>query len=164
MAPSGAGMPASSDLMDACLQPVQRRVASTRADELLVGTVLDEASTIDSDDAVRAAHGREPVRDNEDCTPARNLLHVCLDRSLALVVKRAGCLVEYQDAWIHDERTGDRDALALAAREAAAALADHRVVTLRHLQDELVRTGELRGRHDPLDLHGRVRERDVVPN
>src|SRR5690348_6722393 len=125
-------MAASPGLMDPRLQPVQHRVSSARADELFVGAVLDEASTIDGDDSVRAAHGREPVRDDEDRTPARNLLHVLLDRSLALVVERAGCLIEYEDAWVHDERTGDRDTLALAAGEAAAALADHRVVALRH--------------------------------
>ena len=85
--------------------------------------------------------------------PSAISLHVLLDDALALVVERARRLVEDQDARIGDQRAGDRDALALAAREAAAALADDRVVAFRQLQDEVVRAGELRRRDDALDRH-----------
>ena len=44
----------------------------------------------------------------------------------------------------------------------AAALADHGVVALRQLEDELVRAGELRGRDHALHRQRRIGERDVV--
>ena len=69
--------------------------------------------------------------------------------ALALVVERAGRLVEDQDARIGDQRAGDGDALALAARQAAAALADDGVVALGQLEDEVVGAGELRRRDRP---------------
>ena len=61
-----------------------------------------------------------------------------------------------------DERARDRDPLPLAARERDAALADHRVVAVRQLLDELVRLREPRGALDV--LVGRVRraEGDVL--
>ena len=67
-----------------------------------------------------------------------DLAHVGLDDALALVVERAGRLVEDQDRRVGGERPGDGDALALAARQVGAALLDHRVVALGQLGDELV--------------------------
>ena len=55
--------------------------------------------------------------DDEDGAALGDLAHVVLDDALALVVERAGGLVEDEDARIGDERAGDGDALALAARE-----------------------------------------------
>ena len=51
--------------------------------------------------------------------PCTISLHVLLDDALALIIERAGRLVEDQDARIDDQRAGDRDALALPAGEAA---------------------------------------------
>ena len=48
--------------------------------------------------------------------------------------------------------TRERDALALAAREHAAALADLGVVALGQAQDHLVRVGALRGLDDRLGV------------
>src|SRR5947209_12798579 len=59
---------ASANFMDACLQSMERRVASTGVDQLVVGTILDQAAAIDSHDAVGPAHGRQTVCDNEDGT------------------------------------------------------------------------------------------------
>ena len=73
---------------------------------------------------------------------------------LGLGVERRGRLVEDQDRRVADHRPRDADALALAAGERIAALADHRVVAVRHPRDELVGVGEL-GRGDDL-LLGRV--------
>ena len=78
--------------------------------------------------------------------PAAISLHVLLDGALAFVVERAGRLVEDQDARVGDQRARDRDALALPARQAAAAFADDGVVALGQLQDEVVRAGERRRR------------------
>ena len=77
--------------------------------------------------------GREAVGDDHDGPAVRDLAHVLLDDALALVVERAGRLVEDQDARIADQGAGDGDALALPARQAAAALADHGVVAFRQV-------------------------------
>ncbi len=129
-----------------------------------MGAVFDKAAAVDGDDAVAAADGREPVRDDEHRSPAADLLHALLDDALALVIERARRLVENEDARIGDERARDRQPLLLAAREAAAALADDRVVALRQLEDEVVRAGELGRGEDPLDRHAGIGKRDVFPH
>src|ERR1700719_3972633 len=110
----------SADFMDAGLQTVQRGVAPAGADELVVVVILDDAAALDRDDAVGAAHGREAMGDDQHGAVLRDLAHVLLDDALALVIERAGRLVEDQDARIGDEGAGDGDALALPARQARA--------------------------------------------
>ena len=60
------------------------------------------------------------------------------DLELRLDVDAAGGVVEDEDARVHDERPRDRDALALAAAEREAALADDRLVALGERLDEVV--------------------------
>ena len=94
--------------------------------------------------------------------PAHRLAQREPDARLGRGVDRGGRVVEDQDARVGDERAGDRDALALAARERQAALADHGVVALRQRRDEVVR---LRAARRLLDLgvaRIRPREGDVV--
>src|SRR6266481_275980 len=81
-----ARMLSSADFMKPRLHAVQRRVAPALADELVVGAVLDDAATLDGDEAVGAAHRREAMRDDEDGATARHLSHILLDDALALVV------------------------------------------------------------------------------
>ena len=59
------------------------------------------------------------------------------------MVERGCRFVEDQDAGIADQRTRNGHALALAARQRDAALADRGVVALRHFTDEVVGAGEL---------------------
>ena len=59
--------------------------------------------------------------------PLQRLLH----QRLAFGVERRGRLVEQQDRRVAQDGAGDRDALALAARQRHAALADLAVVALR---------------------------------
>ena len=77
-----------------------------------------------------------------------------LDEPLRFVVERAGRLVEEQDRRVLEDRPGDRDALALAARQPRAAVADDRVVAVGQRADEVVGVGRP-GRGDDLGL-GRV--------
>src|SRR5436309_720362 len=106
---------------------MQVRIAPVRADQLVVGAVLHDPPAIDGDDAVCTPHRGKPVGDDEDGTPFTNATHVVLDDALAFVVERAGGLVENQNTGIVDKSAGDCDALPLAARETASALADHRI-------------------------------------
>lgn len=61
------------------------------------------------------------------------------DPRLGLDVDARGGIVEDEDARVHDEGAGDRQALALTAREREVAFADHRVVAVGQRGDELVR-------------------------
>ena len=70
--------------------------------------------------------------------PAHEPVERLLDQRLALRVHRRQRLVQHQDRRVAQQRAGDGDALALAAREPHAALADHRLVALRQARDELV--------------------------
>lgn len=103
----------------------------------------------------KAAQARERAAAHE---PQQRLL----DRRLRLRVERARRLVEQQDPRIPHQGAGDGDALALAAREAGAALPHDRVDASRQLAHELEGVGVAEGREDPLLAHSREAVGDVV--
>ena len=86
--------------------------------------------------------------------PWRSDLQAVLNQRFALAVEARGRFVENQDRRVGENRARDRDALALAARQPHAALADDRVVALLELLDELV---AVRDPADRLDLLARAR-------
>src|SRR5215469_1839941 len=110
-----SGIASSADLMEPSLQTMQRRIAAASFDESVVAAVLDQAAAIERDDAVRRPHRREPMRDDQHRPPVGDILHVTLNDALALIVQRAGRLVEDQDARVCDKRAGNGDPLALTA-------------------------------------------------
>ena len=80
---------------------------------------------------------------------------------LAFGIERAGGFIEQQNRRFGDKRAGQRDALALAAGEIAAALACRRVPAARQAVDEIARGGL--GRLADLVVGGaRSAERDVL--
>src|SRR5262245_1096798 len=116
-----------ADAMQASLQTPQVRVAAARLHQLVMRAILDDAPAVERDDAGGRTHRRQSVRDDEHRAALGDVLHVLLNDALAFVVQRTCGFVEDQDARIRGERAGDRDALALAAGKAAAALADDAV-------------------------------------
>ena len=84
------------------------------------------------------------MRHDEDRAPAHEARERVLDHRLVLRIDRRQRLVQQQDRRVAQQRAGDGDALALAAGEADAALADHRVVALRQAGDEAVGVGRPR--------------------
>ena len=86
------------------------------------------------------------MRDGDDSTVFHQTFESVHDQLLRLGVERGGRFVEDEDRRVAQDRAGDADALALPAREGEAALAHHGVVAVRHLRDELIRIGHLRGR------------------
>src|SRR6202051_3305973 len=123
-----------------------------------VGAVLDDAATLDRDDAVGAAHRGKPVGDNENGTAFTDPAHVVLDDALTLVIERTGGFVEDQNAGIGHQGTGDRNALPLTTRETASSLPDDGVVSLGKFENELVRTGQEGCVDDPLHRHSGICE------
>ena len=88
--------------------------------------------------------------DDESRAAARRVVQRRLQLPLGFGVERAGRLVEDHDRRVFQQRAGDGEALALAARKIAAALADDRLQPAGLLRDEL-------GRLRPFQ-----RERDFV--
>ena len=115
----------------------------------LVRAARDDAAVVEHDDLVRERDRREPVGDDQRRAAPHRLAQAEPDPRLGRRVDRGGRVVEDQDARVDDECARDRDPLALPARERDPALADHGVVALRQLLDELVRLREPR---DALDL------------
>src|SRR5262249_28417910 len=86
---AGAAKAALADFMEPCLQAMQRGIAPACSKQRVMAAVLDQAATIERDDAIGRAHGREPVRNDQDRPSFRDLLHVSLDDALALIVEGA---------------------------------------------------------------------------
>ena len=128
----GSIMEASGSAAATSIRSVQRSncSAASRAyspparDQLGVGAGLDDLAGLEDDDAVGALHGREAVRDDDRRAAAHRRFERGLDHPLAFGVERARRLVEQQQRRVLQHRARDRDALALAAREANAALAE----------------------------------------
>ena len=100
------------------------------------------------DQPVGLAQRRQPVGDGDRGAALHQVVERLLDLLLGLGVDRRGGLVEDQDARVDQQRARDRDALALAAGQRLAALADQRVVAVRQAQDEVVRMRGARRRDD----------------
>src|SRR5262249_29715836 len=75
-----------ADVMDSRLKVMQLRVAPIGKDQFVMGPVLHEAASIDRDDPVGIANGREPMGDDEDRPAGGDTFHVLLDGPLAFVV------------------------------------------------------------------------------
>ncbi len=68
----------------------------------------------------------QPMSDHERRAVLHQIVQTLLDHRLALGIEIARRLVQDQDAWIREHRTGYRHALSLSAAQLHAALADHR--------------------------------------
>src|SRR5229473_2695699 len=112
------------DPKPARLAAPQRGVGAVRREQPLVRAFLDDAATIEHDEPVHPADRRQPVGDRDHGAPFHQPGELLLDRRLDLGIEGRGRLVEHQDRRILEDHPGQRDALALAARQLDAALAD----------------------------------------
>ena len=111
----------------------------------------DDPAVVEHDDLVRQRDRREAVGDHERGAPRHRLGERQLDALLGGGVHRGGGVVEHEHARVGEQRAGDRDALALAAGDGQAALADLGLVALGQAAHEVVRLGAAGGRFDLLD-------------
>ena len=103
----------------------------------------DDDAVDEHDGAVGDLHGREALRRDEH-RPARDGRAQRVDEQpLGLGVDGRERIVEDDDPRAGDERARERDALALAAGEVHAALADQRVVAVGQVVGELGDAGRL---------------------
>src|ERR1700728_4949993 len=70
------------------------------------------------------------------------------DQALRFSIESCSRLVEDQDRAIANDGPGNSNSLSLPTRQRQAALADQRIVTLRHRANEVVSVGKLRGLDD----------------
>ena len=85
-----------------------------------------------------------------------------MDDLLNMDVDGAGGVVEQEDGWVDEQRPGDGDPLALAAREGVAPFAHHGVVALGEITDEPVGIGRCRCSDDLISAGIRSAIGDVV--
>src|ERR1043165_1106793 len=110
------------------LEVVQAPIQSVGGEQISMRAALDDAALGQHDDEVGVLHRREAMGDHEHGPVCHQAIDRFLHQPLRLGVERAGRFVENQNRWIAQQRARDRDALALAARQPRAALAEHRVV------------------------------------
>ena len=96
---------------------------------------FDDAALIEHDQPIHGRDGRQAVGDGDHRLAGHQAVERLLDRRLDLRIERRGRLVEDEDRRILQEDAGDGDALALAAGQLDAALADMGVVAGAPLRD-----------------------------
>ena len=100
--------------------------------------------------------------DDEGGAALHEVAEAVLDHRFGLGVERAGGLVEDEDARVGEDGAGDGEALALAAGELDAALADDGVVAFGEALGELVDAGDAAGLQELLLGGVGAREEDVL--
>src|SRR5690606_38603462 len=129
--------------------PVQVREAARARDQAGRGPVLHDAAVLHHQDPVGDLHRGQPVGDDHRRPAGQHRRHRPLHRTLTGHVQGAGRLVEDQHGGVREQGPGERHQLTLPGGDAAAALADVRVVAVGQGRDEVVRADLLRG---PLDI------------
>ena len=102
------------------------------AQQVLVPALRRDAAVVQHQDQIRVADSADALGDDERRALARANKPVerFADGGFGLGVNRRGAVVKDQQARIDQQGTRDRQPLALAARQADAALADERLVPL----------------------------------
>ena len=121
------------------LAVVQLCVGAALLKQLFVGALFHHVARVHDQDHVRVLDGGKTVSDNEAGAPAHQFFERLLYKVLAFVVQGAGRLVKKEDARPPDERTGDEDALLLAAAGFHVQLFEHDPVIAALLADGLAR-------------------------
>ena len=123
----------------------ERPVALVAGQELLVRAEVGDAAVFDERDASRQAQRRTPVGDEDGRAPGHELAQRRVDRLLGRGVDGRRRVVEQEHPRVAEDGAGEGDALALAAREREAALADDRGEAVGQRLDEPGRSGRFRG-------------------
>ena len=123
---------------------------------------LDDSSLIHRNDAVRAAHSRKAVRDNQHGAVAADGIHICHDGAFRFIIERTRRFIQNQNTWIRYQCAGDGNTLPLPAGKPRALFADHGVITLAQFHNKIMRPGQFRCLNHPLQRHPRIRKGDIV--
>ena len=146
------------------LQLIELRIQAAGLQQCLVVAALHDGSVLYHEDHVGPANRGEAVSDHDGRLALHQPVQSLEDQLFRGRVETRAGLVQNQDGAVADHGASDGDALALAAGEGHAPLANHGVVTLRHLLDELMRVGQLGGAENLGAAGFRLAVRDVVPD
>ncbi len=119
----------------------------------VVPSLFGDLAAVEDENAVAVDHARQPMGEDQRRAALHQPVERFLDHRLVLGIDGRQRLVEHQDRRVAQQGAGDGDALALAARELDALLADRRLITLRQAPDEVVDVGRAR-RLDQLLVRG----------
>ena len=120
-----------------------------------------DATTVEQHHRVGDGDRAGPMGDHDRRATVHHGLHRVADLVFLRRVDGARRVVEHEDPRVGHDRPGDRDPLALPARQRVPAFADQRVVSLRQLHHEVVGAGQSRRGFDAPAVGGRIGERDV---
>src|SRR5438876_5575319 len=123
-------------------------VAATAAEQLLMGAPFYNLSTLDQQNGVGAADGGQSMSNDNGGATRDESAQPFENERLRTSVQARGRLVQQDDRRVTNNCPRNRQALALAARKGDPALADHRLVAVRQLLDELMSIGGLGGGQD----------------
>src|SRR5262249_23127623 len=146
----------------AILLLIQLPVPAADRQQLAMRAALDDLAILQHQDLIGAFDRRQPVRDDERRAAAAQRTQAVADHRFTLAVETRRRFVENENARISQDRTGDRDALPLAAGQLHTTLTDHRVVALLEPAHELVAVRDVRGRANLLIRRAGFAERDVL--
>src|SRR2546425_109797 len=118
------------------LDAVEARVDAIPGEELRVTAELRHAAALENRDAIGALDGGKAVGDDNGGAAAHQGIERRLPLALRLRIERGGGLVQDQHRCILEQRPGDRESLALAARKPQAVLADQRLQAVGRLANE----------------------------
>ncbi len=130
------------------VQPEQLAEERAPPGELGLGAHVDDAPGVQHGDPVGEGEGGAAVRDEHRRPVGRERPQRLVDRGLGGCVDRGRGVVEDEDARVGEHRAGERDALALAARQRHPPLADEGVVAVGQRRDERVHLRRHGGRLD----------------
>lgn len=106
--------------------------------------ILDNLAVCQHHDAVERRHGGQAMCHHNGGAATHQVLERLLHQRLGLAVQGRRRLVEHQDRRVGQDSAGNGHALALAARNADAALAHHGVKATGQAIDKLGRVGQAR--------------------
>ncbi len=112
------------------LRSHQVAIRAVARDQLGMPAALRHRAVLQHQDAVGVDHAGQPVCQDQRGAAGHQPIEGLLDHRLVLRVHRGQRFVQHQDRRVAQQRAGDGDALALAARQPRAALADHRLVAI----------------------------------
>ena len=107
---------------------------------------LGQAAVLEDENAVAGDDAGQPVGEHERRAPLHEPLESLLDQPFAFRIDRRERLVEHQHRGVAQQCPSDRNALALAARQAYPALPHHRPIAVGKPGNKLVGVGGARCR------------------
>ena len=119
---------------------------------------------IEHQNLVRHGHRRQLVSDHHQGVPTAQPGECLGDYLLVLGIQGGGGFINQQDGGVLDQRPGNRNALALTARQLRTALTHRRIDALRQTFDQLADPGLLRRIENLGQAGGRSADTDVVGN